>query len=247
MRIESYEQLKANLTAQAAKRQEDDAKLAAAAAEVAAAKKRYGDLLEQAAASGDSDELAVEVSKAQGAVLIAEKRQKMLEEQLGSVQPVQGVSGATSRVSGEIRRLLGDGTILAELQPALDELDTIRAQYLDKVREVLHARARINRELRDIQQETQSLEQQATGSSPGFGIMGPAQLDLDALRKWVWLWMYDDLGEVTRRLENEAYEAANGPGYTGQGVAVRDKITLPPAAQPETYQYQTQVIGRPLQ
>jgi hypothetical protein len=227
MSIESYEKLKADIAAHEAKCQGDNAKRAAAAAEVKTSKDRYDDVLNRAAQGVYTDEIAIEVSKAQGEILIAEKRQQQLLAELGVVNSLQGFAGATLRVKSEIEQQISDGTILAEMQPALDELAEIQAEYLDKLRDVLHGRAIINRKLRNIQQETQILEQQITGNRFDFGIMGTSQLGLDALRKWVWLWMFDDLGEVTRRLENEAHEAANGPGYKGEGVIIRDKIVLP--------------------
>lgn len=224
MRIESYEKLKADIAAHEAKCKGDNAKKAAAAAEVKTSKGRYDEVLNRAAQGVYTDEMAIEVSKAQGEVLIAEKKQQQLLAQLGVETSLQGFSRATSRVRSEIQQLISDGTILAELQPALDELAAIQAEYLDKLRDVLQGRADLNRKLRDIQLETQSLEQQITGNSFEFGIMGAAQLDLGALRKWVW--MFNDLGEVTTKLENEAYEAANGPGYKGKGVILRDNIML---------------------
>jgi|GEM_PF-1581875 len=249
MRIELYEQMKANQAAAAAKRLDDNTRRAAAAADVANAKKQYDDLLEQAAAGGASDELNAAISRAHGAVLVAEKRQQKLLAQPGDNSLSQDFNGATSRVSSEIRRQIADGVLLAELQPMLDELTAIRAQYLEKVRDVLHAREQINRELKDIQNDMKRMEQQATGNSHDFGFMGMAQLDLDALRSWVWLWMYDDLGETMRRLEVEAYEAANGPIHKGVGVIVRDRIELPDEQQPKPYgwkapvQYQSQMLG----
>lgn len=178
MRIKSYEKLKADIAAHEEKFQGDNVKKAAAAAEVKTSKDRYDEVLNRAAQGGYTDEIAIEVSKAQGEVLIAEKRQQQLLARLGVETSLQGFSGAASRVRSEIQQLISDGTILAELQPALDELAAIQVEYLDKLRDVLYGRANINRKLRNIQEETQSLEQQIAGNRFEFGIMGAAQLDL---------------------------------------------------------------------
>lgn len=253
MRIESYEQLKASLEAQEAKRQEDNGKRAVAAADVATAKKHYDDLMEQAAAGGASDEQNAAVSRAHGAVLVAEKRQQQVLAQLGepNVAAPNAARFSLQGVMSEIRQQINDGRLLAEMQPALDELAAIRAQYLDKLAEVLKTRSFMNRELLQIQHEARSMVESATGQRSDFGVLGPAQLALDELRKWVWL--QHDLADETNRLDNKAYEIVNGPVYKANGVIVRDKIVLPDNQQPKPagwkapVHHQTQVIGTQIQ
>ncbi|EXX84695.1 hypothetical protein BG53_09085 [Paenibacillus darwinianus] len=249
MKIELFEQMKANLAANAAKRQEEDRQRAEAAATVAAAQKHNDEVMERALAMPDEapdDAVNAEVSKAYGALIIAKKRQELLLQRLNdsSAPATNAAQFSLQAVMGEIRNQIQDGRLLAEMQPSLDELGAIRAQYLDKLAEVLNARARINRELLQIQQDTRSMVESATGQRSDFGVMGHAHIDMDTLRKWVWI--YNDLAEDTNRLLREADDAANGKPYTAS-VTVPDARIHKEDRPTHVTHHQTQVIGAPVQ
>lgn len=228
MKIKMYDEMIKNIQAFEATQETKSSQLDAAAAEVMKARQNLNELLDKAL---DNPELAAEVGKVQGLLVIAEEKQRRLqaaklsEEAAGANAP-RDITVAMQNVQGEIRRLIHDGSLVQEeFQPLLDEINEHRQAYMEKLTAVLIKMHEVNKRLAHIQHSTASAVSKYTDKEVSYRGFGPEAVSESDFREWAWIYQYA-YDEDLARIRKLAMHTADPSTQLAPAPITPDKITL---------------------